>query len=97
MRWNSSSTFHDQIGYGLWESATGTVIQSLTIPRRLTAMAFGKAAADTRVFELRADYGSPHFGICSSPYLDDAFKTLGYRGGLPSMPTGPGRTNKTPC
>ncbi|MCU0734161.1 MAG: heme-binding beta-barrel domain-containing protein [Methylotetracoccus sp.] len=77
-RRNSPSTFHDQVGYWFWEPATDTVIQTLTIPRGLTAMASGKATADARMFELRADCGSPHFGICSNPFLDDAFKTLAY-------------------
>lgn len=75
----SPSTFHDQVGYWLWEPATATVIQTLTIPRGLAAMAAGKAGPDARTFELRSDYGSPHFGICSNPFLDDAFKTLAYR------------------
>jgi hypothetical protein len=32
-------TFHDQVGYWLWEPATGNIIQTLTIPRGQTAMA----------------------------------------------------------
>ncbi len=38
--------FHDQAGYWLWEPATGTVIQTLTIRRGQAAMATGHAAAD---------------------------------------------------
>ena len=34
-------TYHDQVGYWLWEPATGTVIHTLTIPRGQTAMASG--------------------------------------------------------
>ena len=41
-------TFHDQVGYWLWEPATGTVILTLSIPRAKTAMAVDHAAADAR-------------------------------------------------
>lgn len=43
-------TYHDQIGYWLWEPATGTVIQTLAIPRAQIAMAVGKASADAKEF-----------------------------------------------
>src|SRR5262249_1482761 len=51
-------TFHDQVGYWLWEPATGTVIQTLSIPRGQTAMAVGRAAADAKFFRLQAVRGS---------------------------------------
>ena len=71
-------TFHDQVGYWLWEPATKTVIQTLAIPRGQVAMAAGKAAPDARRFTVRAELGSRTFGICSGPFLDDAFRTLEY-------------------
>ncbi len=72
-------TYHDQVGYWLWEPGTGTVIQTLTIPRALVAMAAGRASADSRQFELSADLGSETYGVCSTPFLEYAFKTVGYR------------------
>jgi hypothetical protein len=72
-------TYHDQIGYWLWEPATGTVIQTLTIPRAQTALAIGKASADATSFELVATRGSEVNGICSNPFLEQAFKTVEYR------------------
>jgi hypothetical protein len=69
-------TYHDQVGYWLWEPATQTVIHTLTIPRGQTVMAGGKAAPDASVFELRASKGDTHFGICSSPFLAHAFDTV---------------------
>jgi hypothetical protein len=68
-------TYHDQVGYWLWEPATGTVIHTLTIPRGQTAMAAGTAAADAKTFELVATLGLSTWGICSAPFLDHAFKT----------------------
>lgn len=72
-------TYHDQVGYWLWEPATGTVIQTLGIPRAQIAMAVGRAAADAKSFELVATRGSETYGICSTPFLEYAFKTLEYR------------------
>ncbi|HSY27035.1 MAG TPA: heme-binding beta-barrel domain-containing protein [Burkholderiaceae bacterium] len=72
-------TYHDQVGYWLWEPATGTVIQTLTIPRAQAAMAMGKATADATNFELIASRESETYGICSTPFLDYAFKTMEYR------------------
>src|SRR5947209_15835045 len=47
-------TFHDQVGYWLWEPATKTVIQMLAIPRAQVALAIGFAEPDAREFELVA-------------------------------------------
>ena len=73
-----TGTFHDQIGYWLWEPATGAIIQTLAIPRGQIAMASGIAKPDAKRFTLKAEYGSPHYGICTNPFLDRAFKTLSY-------------------
>lgn len=72
-------TYHDQIGYWLWEPATGTIIQTLAIPRGQIAMAVGKASADATSFELVARRGDESYGICSNPFLEYAFKTVEYR------------------
>ena len=72
-------TYHDQIGYWLWEPATGNLIQTLAIPRGQIAMAFGRAAKDATSFELLATRGAQSNGICSNPFLEHAFKTVEYR------------------
>ncbi|MDE1950712.1 MAG: FABP family protein, partial [Burkholderiales bacterium] len=72
-------TYHDQVGYWLWEPATGTVMHSLTIPRGQVALASGRAAADAKSFELVATQGLDTWGICSAPFLDEAFKTVEFR------------------
>ena len=72
-------TYHDQIGYWLWEPATGNLIQTLAIPRGQIAMAFGRAAKDATSFELIATRGAQTNGICSNPFLEHAFKTVEYR------------------
>ena len=41
-------TFHDQVGYWLWEPATGLIMQTLAIPRGQVALAGGQADAGRR-------------------------------------------------
>jgi len=72
-------TYHEQVGYWLWEPATGSIIHTLTIPRGQVAMAGGQAAAEDDHFELHATQGLDTWGICSSPFLDHAFKTTAFR------------------
>ncbi|HEY2396450.1 MAG TPA: heme-binding beta-barrel domain-containing protein [Rudaea sp.] len=69
---------HDQVGYWLWEPATGSVIQMPTIPRGQTAMAIGRAAADAKSFHLEAVRGSTTNGISSNAFLEYAFRTDSY-------------------
>lgn len=66
-------TYHDQVGYWLWEPASGTVIHTLTIPRGQTVLATGQAAADARQFTLKATREAGQ--ISDTPFLAHAFKT----------------------
>lgn len=75
---NDVETFHDQVGFWLWEPATGNLLQTLTIPRGQTAMAMGQATADANSFRLEAVRGSTVNGICSNPFLEYAFRTDRY-------------------
>jgi len=72
-------TYHDQVGYWLWEPATGTVIHTLAIPRAQVALAAGTAAANARSFEVVAKRGSTEYGICSGTFLEYAFRTVEFR------------------
>ena len=72
-------TYHDQVGYWLWEPATGTVVHSLAIPRAQVALAVGKATADATNFEVAATRGVTDYGICSTPFLEYAFRTDSFR------------------
>lgn len=72
-------TFHDQVGYWLWEPATGLIIQTLTIPRGQIAMASGRAAKCDMQLSLEAVRGQTDYGICSTVFLEEAFRTDRYR------------------
>lgn len=72
------ATFHDQVGYWLWEPATGQIMLTLAIPRGQVALAGGTAAAGDTEFTLTARRGDPVYGISSNPFLDQAFRTTSW-------------------
>jgi hypothetical protein len=72
-------TFHDQVGYWLWEPATGLVLQSLTIPRGQTVLAAGQATPDADRLVVTAERGQTEYGICSTAFLEYAFRTDRYQ------------------
>lgn len=72
-------TYHDQVGYWLWEPATNAIVHTLTIPRGMITMATGNASANATQFECVARIDDPTAGISSAPFLNHAFKTVEYR------------------
>ncbi|WP_374525794.1 FABP family protein [Sphingopyxis sp.] len=71
-------TFHDQVGYWLYEAATGLILQTLAIPRGQIAIAAGHAKPGDKKLNLRAERGQTEYGICSTTFLDLAFRTDSY-------------------
>jgi len=82
------ATFHDQVGYWLWEPAANTVLLTLGIPRGQVLLASGPAEADATDFELTAVLGSETNGIASNPFLLEAFRTISYRIQVTTHPDG---------
>ncbi len=80
-RKSNDMVFHDQVGYWLWDAASGAVVQSLSIPRAVTLLAGGKATveSDRTVFEVRAADGDDQWGIVQSPFMQENARTLGFR------------------
>lgn len=72
------TTFHDQVGYWLWEPATGLIQQTLAIPRGQVALASGHATADAKRLTVKAVRGPTEYGICSTTFLEQAFRTDSY-------------------
>lgn len=71
-------SFHDQVGYWLYEASTGLIIQTLAIPRGQIAMASGHAERDAKRLVVKAERGQSEYGICSTSFLDLAFRTDRY-------------------
>jgi hypothetical protein len=82
------ATFHDQVGYWLWEPAANAVLLTLGIPRGQVLLATGPAAPDATEFELTAVLGSESNGIASNPFLLEAFRTISYRIHVTTNPDG---------
>jgi hypothetical protein len=76
---DEEATFHEQVGYWLWEPATGLVLQTLTIPRGQVAIASGHAVPEATELVLTARRGETEYGICSTAFLEYAFRTESYR------------------
>ncbi len=72
-------TFHDQVGYWLWEPATGLVLQTVAIPRGQVAIAAGHAEPNATKLVLKAERGQTEYGICSTTFLEQAFRTNSYQ------------------
>jgi hypothetical protein len=72
-------TFHEQVGYWLWEPATGLVMQTLAIPRGQVLLASGHAQPDDKTFFVTARRGSTTYGVASTDFLDQQFRTDFYR------------------
>ena len=81
-------TFHDQVGYWLWEPATGLVLQTVAIPRGQVAIASGTAVPHTDRLLLTAERGQTEYGICSTGFLEHAFRTDRYQIELTFNPDG---------
>jgi hypothetical protein len=71
-------SFHDQVGYWLYEASTGLILQTLAIPRGQIAIAAGHARPDATKLVLKAERGQTEYGICSTTFLDLAFRTDRY-------------------
>ena len=83
-----ANTFHDQVGYWLWEPATGLIMQTLAIPRGQVALASGRATPDATSFRLSATRGQTNYGVCSTDFLERAFRTDSYEIEVTLLPDG---------
>jgi hypothetical protein len=72
-------TFHEQVGYWLYEPATGLILQTLAIPRGQVALAAGHAKPGDDRLTLTATRGETEYGICSTTFLEYGFRTDSYQ------------------
>ncbi len=91
-------TFHDQVGYWLWEPATGALMQTLSIPRGQVAMAVGRAAADAKTFRPPCGPRLPRrMGSCQIRFSSTRSGRRATPSRFRSTPMEPGPTSSTPC
>jgi hypothetical protein len=77
-RGDEENPFHTEVGYWLWDAATGELTRGFVVPRGITVLAGGTAAADATTFTLEATPGDPRYGISTNRYLADNAETLSY-------------------
>ena len=63
----------------MWEPSTGLIMQSVAIPRGQVLLAAGHAGPDDRKISVAAKRGETTYGICSTEFLEQAFRTDSYR------------------
>ena len=78
-RGDEENPFHTEVGYWLWDAATGEVLRGFVVPRGITVLAgtIG-VAADATSFHLAARLGDPRYGISENAYLADNASSTSY-------------------
>jgi hypothetical protein len=77
-RGDEENPFHTEVGYWLWDGATGEILRGFVVPRGITVLAGGTAAADATTFTLSAKPGQAGYAIGENRYLADHASTLSY-------------------
>jgi hypothetical protein len=77
-RGDEDNPFHTEVGYWLWDAATGEVVRGFVVPRGITVLAGGVASADATSFALSARAGDPQYSIGENKYLAKNASTLSY-------------------
>ena len=77
-RGDEENPFHTEVGYWLWDAATGEVMRGFVVPRGITVLAGGAAAADASEFMLKAAQGGAQYNIGENLYLAENASTLSY-------------------
>lgn len=78
--WRDSeeNPFHTEVGYWLWDAATGEIVRGFVVPRGITVLAGGVAEQGATSFTLNASQGHPQFNIGENSYLAKNASTLSY-------------------
>ena len=66
---DEENPFHTEVGYWLWDGATGEVLRGFVVPRGITVLAGGQADADATSFTLKAAVGDAQYPIGEGKYL----------------------------
>src|SRR4029077_8146377 len=77
-RAGEENPFHTEVGYWLYDGATGEVMRSFMVPRGSTILAGGTAKASDTSFSLAATVGDEVYGILQGKYLAEKARTNNY-------------------
>jgi hypothetical protein len=85
---DEANPFHTEVGYWLWDGATGEVLRGFVVPRGITVLAGGTAAADATSFTLQAAVDEAQYTIGENRYLAENASTLSYIVSVTANPDG---------
>jgi hypothetical protein len=77
-RGSESDPFHTEVGYWLWDAATGEVLRCFVVPRGITVTAGGLAAADAAAFTMTSTQEGSPYRIGENTYLAANASTVAY-------------------
>lgn len=83
-----AAPFHAEVGYWLWDPASGEVLRAFVVPRGIAVLAGGTAAADAVELSLAADLGGSDYAIGENRYLAVRASSLSYRATVTTSPDG---------
>lgn len=72
--------FHDEVGYLLWEKATGVVMRVVVFGRGIAILAGGQAEPRAKKIEFTATPGDPNYGILQNEYLSERAELISFQG-----------------
>jgi len=75
---DEENPFHTEVGYWLWDGATGEVMRGFVVPRGITVFAGGTATADATSFTLKAAKGEALYTIGENQYLAKNASSVSY-------------------
>jgi hypothetical protein len=75
---DEQNPFHTEVGYWLWDAATGEVMRGFVVPRGITVFAGGIAAADATSFTMKAARDGGIYTIGENQYLDKNASSISY-------------------
>ena len=75
---DEENPFHTEVGYWLWDGATGEVLRGFVVPRGITVLAGGTADAGASEFTLKASKDGGLYTIGENKYLAEKASTLSY-------------------
>jgi hypothetical protein len=78
-RQGETTPFHMELGYWLWDAASGEVVRCFVVPRGVTVLAGGAATADAVEFSLAADLDGASYTIAQNEYLAKRASVQSYR------------------
>jgi hypothetical protein len=77
-RGDEENPFHTEVGYWLWDAATGEVMKGFVVPRGITVLAGGNADANATKFTLKAALDDSQYSIGENKYLAKNASSLSY-------------------